>query len=206
MLTSEKNIRCSIIGAEGSYKVRLGLPIFILYTYTPRKRQVREPTMNADGAFANTFLKKVREEKSEIHNILVAYSTKHHFDVYKLPSHLVWFRPEEDMITATKSLQHRYHICLIQEFEILIATNDRAALHEYLTKIQCTIREIEKYIFHYRKTGYFLPIPPCLLSCYVRRATPVSTGYNVYTRSSRISNSRSHCRTQRMHTPAMSRT
>ncbi|KAF9321783.1 hypothetical protein BG003_011507 [Podila horticola] len=124
--------------------------------------------MNADGAFANTFLKKVREEKSEIHNILVAYSTKHHFDVYKLPSHLVWFRPEEDMITATKSLQHRYHICLIQEFEILIATNDRAALPEYLTKIQCTIREIEKYIFHYRKTGYFLPIPPCLLSCYVK--------------------------------------
>ncbi|KAF9375716.1 hypothetical protein CPB97_011278 [Podila verticillata] len=122
--------------------------------------------MDVDGSISSTSLKKIREEMSEIHSILVLFSTKHYFDVDKLSSHLVWFRQDEDMKAVIKFLQERCPTYLGKESDLLIAINGRSALRQHLAKIRSTTREIEKYMLKYRNSRCLSPVPPSLLICY----------------------------------------
>lgn len=105
---------------------------------------------------------------AEIQQVLILYSTTRYFDVNILPSHLLWFRPEKDVKTVANILQQRYHTLHGQECNLLLASNDKAALYRFLMQLRIMICEIEKAVSHYRKRGYFVALPGCLLTCHVQ--------------------------------------
>lgn len=145
------------------------LPLSHPYDDTNNNKKERHATsMSTPGSKAFPFLERIHVQMSEIEQILFIYSTKGTIRVETLPPSLVSFSDNDFSAPRPiiESMQRRYHVLHSQEFLLVMASKDEAAVEEHLRRIRIAIVAIERMMHKHRSSKYYAPLPKCLLSCY----------------------------------------